>query len=270
MLDWNKIPSGNYLVRGDLGALLRTCGEYGQVYLVDELQELEHLEWSLLGDKVYYLYKLNKEETTKNLPSSPPPPGTYRLVVGLEKSNYKHPPAGYQYLDARSLGSWQPALEFLEELKRECSIDLSVLPNESFLIETLLKAVLKKDVSVWNLKESDCYRLFGQEENSGFFKYLARKAGREQYRYTGAAYAHWCCMPDIHIKYRVLLYGAWLVLLQHRQNALKCERGFYFFEPKAEPGLYHVLGFPEVVYGMIEGEAELALSKIPELEMLSI
>ena len=265
MSRWGEIPSGNYLVRGDFGAVLRECQAAGETYWVHNPQALTYPQLSLVHPRTYYLYMLTGEDE-KQLPGTPTPKGAYRMVVGGEDTDYKHPPPGYQYLDARALGRWEPAREFLAR----CPIPLLEREEEQSTSERLLQAVLRYDASAWWLPTPTCHRLFGQEEESGFFKYLRKRAGRRHsYRYTGAAEVHWRALaPHLELRYRVLLYGAWLVLLQRRQKALVYENRCYFFEPKPEPGLYHILGFPKIPRAIIENEGSYALEKVPEFRAL--
>jgi len=238
-IDWDKIPGGNYLVRGDSFAVLRSCRAYGQVRVLGDPQELSQLGIPLPGQRFFYLYP-SGNQLPAALPATPPPPDSYRLVIGGDKLDYKHPPKGYQYLDARCLGRWEPAVEYAQR----CPYKVHPTTDED-ICRKLLESVIALNVKNWHLPTNVCYRLFGSGEESYFFKKALK---------CPTAYAIWEQLePEWELKPRVALYGAALVFIQSKQKALRRWRNVYIFSPKLDPSLGDLLGWPSVREGIIKG-----------------
>ena len=255
-LDLTKLAAGNYLVRGDVGAVFQLCHQLGQLRWVQTLAELTELSCNPLGEKTFYVYFYTKE---KDVPSDPPPPHTYRFLLAWEKNiNFKHPPQGYEYLDLRELGVWNPAQAYLKEHP------FPILEIEDRRCEQLLDAVLQFNSYPWlSLSTDECYQWF-QLPTSRFFYKL---------RYSPAAYAHWemlnhiCLLPEEDLKRRVQLYGAWLMLLQRHQRSLVKRGAYYYFQPKRHARLHTCLGWPELGEGIIKIGAFQNLSLYPMEEL---
>jgi len=253
-IDWENVPSGNYLVRGDSFAVLRSCRTYGQVRVFSDPQELTQLGIPLPGQRFFYLYPAGNQ-LPSTLPTNPPPPDSYRLVIGGDKTNYKSPPKGYQYLDARCLGRWEPAVEYA----KRCPYKIPTTTDED-LCRRLLESVIALNVKNWHLPTNLCYRLFGSEAESYFFKKALK---------CPTAYAIWECLePDWELKPRVALYGAALVFLQRKQKALKRWHNIYLFNPRLDPELGDLLGWPKVKADIIEGGLFCQNNTLKPLELI--
>jgi len=254
-IDWEKLPAGNYLVRGDLGMLIHCCGAWGQVQLVERAEDLAALLSPLPGERLYVLYELREPQPPK-LPPEPPPPRCWRLVVGRPETNYKQPPAGYQTLDARSLGRWEPAVDYARRYP-----DTPKPRQPEDWCEELLHAVLRLDPNPWRLPTHRCYQLFGAEAESPFFRRALP---------SPAAYAHWRHLaPHLPLKTRVFLYGCWLVFLQRRQRALvRTRTGSYLFCPRLEPALSQAFGWQNVPDIIIEERAKRVICRETEFCVL--